>query len=326
MTLQYRKRSTEEYIILSISGASALCVLPLIFVRAFNADWYVAALDLIAVLATGTLFCYVFFTGKIHFARYIMAVLCVLLVSTTIVLKGSSQLPWIYPAIIGVFFLITPKTAATAIVGMVLFLLTYLWEQLSLLQATQLVITSLICIIYSYAFADRMRQQQKLLLELSTTDTLTEAGNRRAMENKLSEIIEQKLRFSNVHSALILMDLDEFKQINDQHGHAVGDGVLINFVKLIKDRIRSTDRLYRYGGEEFVAIIDNTDLNSSVKLAEQLRLAIEQASFPAKLQLTISVGVALYKKGETSFEWFGRADKAMYLAKESGRNLCKIAS
>ena len=325
-TMVYKKRTTEEYIILSISGTSALCVLPFFFIRAFNTEWAIAALDLFAVAAAASVFTYVYYTSKLKFARWFMAFICVFVVSATVVLKGSQQIVWIYPALVGVFFILTPKTSATIAVLMLLGLGAYMWNELSVISVVQFAMSTLITMMFSYAFADRMRSQQHQLLELAIKDPLTGAGNRRALEEKLFDILEFKRRNEHIPAALIIIDLDEFKKVNDQYGHAVGDEILIHFVEIIEQRIRQTDRIYRFGGEEFVIVADNTDLENATILAEQLREAIDTSQFPAQLHITISLGIAQYKTGETSLEWMGRADKAMYQAKNSGRNAHRIAT
>ena len=228
--------------------------------------------------------------------------------------------------LVGVFFILTPKVSATIAILILSGLGAYMWNDLSAISVFQYAMSSLVTVMFSYAFADRMRKQQCQLLQLSIKDPLTGAGNRRAMEEKLISSVEARRRNKNIPTALILIDLDEFKKINDVYGHAVGDEILIHFVEIISDRIRHTDHVYRFGGEEFVVIADNTDADRVSILAEQLREAIDSSQFPAQLHVTISLGIAQHKEGETGFEWLGRADKAMYQAKKAGRNLCCIAA
>ena len=125
---------------------------------------------------------------------------------------------------------------------------------------------------------------------------------------------------------LILIDLDEFKRINDQYGHSTGDNILREFADTISHHLSKTDSLYRFGGEEFVVISQQRNSESLSTLAEKLREAIDQQVFDKNLHVTISLGIAVFKPDETGFEWLGRADKAMYKAKDAGRNLCCIAA
>lgn len=320
------KRTTEEYIVLSISGASALCVAPFFFIRAFYSEWSIALLDLFAVLSASMLFAYVYHTGKIRFARWLLTLLCVGTVVGTITLKGAQQVVWLYPSIIGVFFLLKPKQSLVISVAMVSLLGVFLWEQLNYILIVQYVFSTLITLLFSYAFADRMLRQQRLLKKLSVIDPLTGAGNRRAMEEKLLEITEQVNNAKSQNPSLILIDLDEFKKINDQYGHSAGDNILRDFAHAISQKLTVNDHLYRFGGEEFVVISHKRNQENSSILAEELRELIDEHRFDQNLHVTISLGIAEYKPDETGFEWLGRADRAMYKAKDAGRNLCCIAA
>lgn len=322
-----RKRTTEEYIILSISGASALCVAPFFFIRVFYAEWPIALLDLFSVLSALMLFFYVYHTGKIRFARWLLTLLCVVTVVGTISLKGAQQIVWLYPSIIGVFFLVKPQHAFIICSVMVCTLGVLLWDKLSYILLIQYIFSTLITLLFSYAFADRMLRQRTLLQELSIKDPLTGAGNRRAMEDKLLALTEQSCAARNKQNpSLILIDLDEFKKINDQYGHSTGDNILRDFTDVVSQELTKNDSLYRFGGEEFVVISQKRDQENASILAEELRESIDQYRFDQNLHVTISLGIAEYKPDETGFEWLGRADKAMYKAKEAGRNLCCISA
>ena len=320
------KRTTEEYIILSISGASALCIAPFFFIRAFYAEWAIAVLDLFAVLSTAVLFTYVYLTGKIHFARWVLTLLCVGTVVVSISLKGAQQIVWLYPSIIGVFFLLKPTQSLIITASMVGVLGVFLWDQLNSILIFQYIFSTLITLLFSYAFADRMLRQRTLLKELSVKDPLTGVGNRRAMEEKLLEITKQCSAVKTQNPSLILMDLDEFKKVNDQFGHSAGDNILRDFAEVISQKLTKDDHLFRFGGEEFVVISHKRNQENSSILAELLREAIDEYSFDQNRHITISLGIAEYKPDETGFEWLGRADRAMYKAKDAGRNLCCIAA
>jgi len=318
-----RERTTEEYIILSISGTSALCIAPFFFIRAFYADWSIALLDLFVVLSTASLFFYVYSTSKILLARWVLAMLCIGIVLSTIALKGAQQIVWLYPGIICIFFLLKPNQSLIITTTMIGLLGVFLWEQLSYISIVQYVFSTLITLLFSYAFADRMIRQQTLLKELSIKDPLTGAGNRRAMEEKLLETTGQN---NPQNPSIILIDLDEFKKVNDQYGQSIGDTILRDFVEVVIQILTPEDHLYRFGGEEFVIISHIRNQENTAKLAEQLRRSIEKHSFEQNLRITISLVIAEYKPDETGFEWLGRADKAMYQAKGAGRNLCCIAA
>ena len=122
--------------------------------------------------------------------------------------------------------------------------------------------------------------------------------------------------------SLIFFDIDFFKKVNDTFGHDVGDQVLIEVVQTAGEQIRKTDSLYRTGGEEFVVLVPNTNLEQSAILANKIRQAIEEHEFETVGRVTVSMGCAMFdKKSEDgAADMFKRADEALYRAKKNGRN------
>ncbi|OKH52915.1 hypothetical protein NIES2101_12535 [Calothrix sp. HK-06] len=163
---------------------------------------------------------------------------------------------------------------------------------------------------------------QKALTELeriASTDTLTGAWNRLYFEEIVSGEIERLLRHNQLLSLLIL-DIDHFKSINDNYGHPIGDCVLAGLAHLLKENIRTSDVLTRWGGEEFVILTPSTSIAEAYELAERLRLVIAKHSFPEVRNITASFGIAQFETAETLYSCFKRADDALYHAKKSGRN------
>jgi diguanylate cyclase (GGDEF)-like protein len=165
----------------------------------------------------------------------------------------------------------------------------------------------------------RILQQNADLERLSMTDMLTGALNRYGLQKRSDEIMNRASRFGHP-VALLMLDLDHFKQINDHHGHPVGDQVLKHFAETIQANLRGSDIFGRWGGEEFLVIAPHLNLNDAEKMAEKLRHAIETAEFVSAICLTASIGVSEYSAGEPVSEWIQRADRALYAAKAAGRN------
>ncbi len=162
------------------------------------------------------------------------------------------------------------------------------------------------------------------LEQLSITDELTGIANRRHFEWRLSEEIERARRYQYPLSALML-DLDNFKQINDTHGHQVGDIVLQQIAERLKRILRRTDFLARYGGEEFVILAPQTPADRALILAERLRQVIAESPISVspdlQIRTTISVGVAVFPEhAQNGNELVRAADEALYKAKQMGRN------
>jgi len=154
---------------------------------------------------------------------------------------------------------------------------------------------------------------------LATTDKLTGLFNRLKIEEYLENELQRTKRYNHQFS-VILIDIDYFKNINDTYGHLVGDQVLVDFGEILKKRIRQTDIVGRWGGEEFLVVCPETSLNESTNLAESIRQAIENSKFNTIDKLTASFGIANYLENDTIDSIVKRADDALYQAKKNGRN------
>ncbi len=162
-------------------------------------------------------------------------------------------------------------------------------------------------------------QTEERLKQLATTDTLTGICNRRRFDEALASELERASRFNNP-MALILFDVDHFKRINDSVGHQAGDQVLIQLTRTVGDAIRATDLFARWGGEEFVVLVPESDLEGGRILAEKLRERIQKQAFADIRQVTCSFGVVEYRSGDTADTLMSRVDRGLYQAKAEGRN------
>ena len=166
--------------------------------------------------------------------------------------------------------------------------------------------------------------QLNLALErLSVTDKLTGLFNRVKLDQVLSSEIDRVSRFPQPLSVLML-DIDHFKQVNDQHGHQIGDQVLEQIAGVIMRNTRKIDTVGRWGGEEFLVICPNTDSVGAKKLAENLRIAIAQYEFPLVGRKTASFGVSSFEVNDQAKDIVARADSALYAAKNGGRNRVEV--
>lgn len=157
------------------------------------------------------------------------------------------------------------------------------------------------------------------LKRLSETDPMTGILNRRGLEPILNREVERAVRHGNP-LALILFDLDDFKLLNDTHGHDSGDEALVSVVREIQPHLRDGDSFARWGGEEFAILAPDTGLDSAYLLADRLRSAIEQHELDAEWRLSASFGVSSYRPRDSGTTLSKRADIALYRAKELGKN------
>jgi diguanylate cyclase (GGDEF)-like protein len=171
--------------------------------------------------------------------------------------------------------------------------------------------------------AVQLKQNQQELEKLAVTDTLTRLANRKQIMASLKTHIEYYRRYSAEFS-LLMIDIDHFKQVNDTHGHLMGDVVLVEIAEIFNKMLRTMDVAGRYGGEEFLIILGQTTVQSAMLTAERIRQAVEKHPFmyqDRELHITISTGVTGIAGGDdTDNILIGRADKALYEAKTGGRN------
>lgn len=173
---------------------------------------------------------------------------------------------------------------------------------------------------------ERTRMMEKLQ-KLAITDGLTKLYNSRSFYTQLELEVDRFNRYKHP-LALLLLDIDNFKEYNDSYGHLEGDKVLVRFSQIIKSCLRANDSAYRYGGEEFTVILPETTGDEAKTVAQRIRASLEAEKYkpvPGKVaRITISIGVTqCYPKEELS-TFIRRADKAMYLSKENGRNRVSV--
>ncbi|EDY85760.1 diguanylate cyclase [gamma proteobacterium HTCC5015] len=170
----------------------------------------------------------------------------------------------------------------------------------------------------------RWRQRESEVRQLSTTDPLTQVANRRHLLERLNLEISRCERSGHSELSLLMMDLDHFKSINDEHGHLFGDEALRVTARVLREQSRNTDLVGRYGGEEFCLLLPDTGPQGALQIAERCRQALEQADIDREdgevLHITTSIGLATYQMGDTNESLLHRADEALYQAKEQGRN------
>ncbi len=163
-------------------------------------------------------------------------------------------------------------------------------------------------------------------MEAASKDSLTGVNNRVTFNNALNREVNVAHRYSSPFT-LLCIDIDRFKLVNDCYGHVAGDLVLKNIADMVVDSVRSSDVVFRYGGEEFVVMLSNTALKGASLLAERIRGMASQMEYAYQdkiIGVTLSIGVAELLKHESSNSIFNRADEALYVAKNAGRNAVRV--
>jgi diguanylate cyclase (GGDEF)-like protein/PAS domain S-box-containing protein len=169
-------------------------------------------------------------------------------------------------------------------------------------------------------------KRKKLEQELeknATTDRLTEVFNRTKFHEIIKQEVERAKRY-NQPLSMIMFDIDHFKNVNDTFGHSIGDYILKNLTQVVKENLREIDYLVRWGGEEFIIITPQTEMERAGVLAERVRKAVENYKFDIVGRITISLGVTQFKKHDTEDTFITRTDDALYSAKRRGRNCVAV--
>ena len=174
---------------------------------------------------------------------------------------------------------------------------------------------------YLKNFSNKLKisEMNQELKKLSSRDALTELYNRRKLDDFLQQELDRTKRYQ-LEFSVIIIDIDNFKEVNDNYGHNVGDQILVKFSQLLAANIRDADKLGRWGGEEFLIIAPETELESAFQLAEKLRKIIAEYNFDQIESLTASFGAAEYNNDQSIYQLINRADMALYKAKENGKN------
>lgn len=178
-------------------------------------------------------------------------------------------------------------------------------------------------------YGDRLRENMRNTMVQAVTDPLTGVYNRRYANIHLDAMIEQA-REKGTDLAVMLLDLDRFKDVNDTHGHAAGDAVLKEFANRLGENVRSMDLVARMGGEEFMVVMPEVSPDLAAEIAERVRQKTEAPAFQIDddgqlLQVTVSIGFAVLEHSESVFEIVKRADEALYASKNGGRNRVTLA-
>ena len=316
---QLPERSQEENIILTLCIVGGLGITPFAVIRFIRGEWLAGIVDTIIVLIVASIFLYVLRTGKVRIPSIILT-LCYMSVMVAVnYIIGPSLIFWAYPTMAAAYFLVKPSEGllinATALVA----LLPALMIGTTNLEMAGLLITLIMNNSFAYLYARFSLQHQEKLARMATLDALTGVGNRAIFIDDMGKAIAAKRRFGT-NLCLIMMDLDHFKQINDEHGHLTGDAALVSLMKLCRERVRGIDRIYRIGGEEFAIIATGIESDGAHFLAEDIRGMVAQSSLLRGIKVTVSLGIASCIPGDSIESLMGRADKALYRAKNQGRD------
>ena len=320
----YRLRTDFPLAILTLFGAVATFgILPFAIYRFQTGSIFHGVVDLLVVVFIVAAVAYAWRTARAAAAGAFVAITSTLGCMAIAVVVGSAALPWMYVALLANYVLLSPRVALS-VAALALTILTLQGKAFDTpVQMSVFLVTASVISLFAHIFFSRMREQRLQLEVLASHDSLTGAYNRRAMESELEVAVEQQRRERRPFGLLVL-DLDHFKRVNDSHGHEVGDVALVEFTALVRANSRRVDRLFRYGGEEFVLLLPGADARALATVAEQLRSKVADRLHVKDAPLTVSIGAAELRPGEDWRSWLARADAALYRAKHGGRNRTEV--
>jgi diguanylate cyclase len=284
--------------------------------RLHSGDVLIGLVDLAIVAIFISLAVLAWKPGKSRLAADLTACSATLAVMAVVLALELSYL-WAFSTLVGNFLMARLPVALVASTVLVVSLSIYIPEFASMTERLTFLTVASMVSLFSLIFATRVDLHYADLSNIASRDALTGAYNRRAMDLDLQSITQFKEESTD---CLVLMDLDEFKQLNDRHGHDEGDRVLAKLVKVVEARTRAKDRFYRYGGEEFVLLLPRTSLTGAHIALANLRTELVSELEGPDGPVTLSMGLAQRLPGETPQDWLKRADRALLEAKRSGKN------
>jgi len=313
------ERSYKEKIVLIGCMLGVIGFIPFTVYRFVNGDYLLAFIESCLAICMLGVFIYVWRTHKFELSSSIMCSLFLSVIVAVVHLKGPNLIYWAYPATLACFCILSARTAAIFSLISMLLLFPALYPALGSHDVILIYTTLTMLSLFGYTFTLISFQQQIELSKLAAKDGLTGAWNRRSLDDDIAQLLSKHQR-KPITASLIIMDLDHFKSINDTYGHGVGDEILIKIAELLRSVVRVSDQIYRYGGEEFVLIAENANIEDAAIIAETIRSRVEKSRLFEKRQVTISLGVAELSQASTAQGWLDLADGALYQAKNEGRN------
>lgn len=228
---------------------------------------------------------------------------------------------WSYPLVFGVFLMLHPQIALITVSLFVISIVTAAWLIITPAEALRLSITLLTSLVILTFYQRLIVKQHRQLQTEATIDPLTGLYNRANLHSNLT-LAYENYRLRQTPVTLLVIDIDHFKSINDEYGHAVGDQVLEKIAKTFKKSFRSEDKIFRVGGEEFIVVLSDIDAVQAEHIANRINAEIKALSILPDRLITISIGITHLSENDDVDQWLKRGDTNLYQAKSNGRDCC----
>ncbi len=322
------KRATEDPqlgLISFFAALIALIVLPFSIYRFAQGQIGVGIIDAVIVVAVSAVGIVAWRPGQTERAGTLMAIVTTTSCLVVSLLFARHGLLWSYAVLTTNFLMTSRRMAMIANVIVLAILGSHPEVFANHVERVVFLSSGVLVTLCAFIFSLQATRQRLALEHLAIHDPLTQAMNRRAFDIDLATTL-QAHQLSQSPCTLAIVDLDHFKSVNDTFGHEVGDELLVEMVRTMRGHQREQDRLYRYGGEEFILLIPDTDLHGVQRALDGLRETIFQTlRRPDGKPVSVSIGAATLAPGERGAFWLTRADAALYRAKNGGRNRVMMA-
>ena len=309
----------RDHIMMSMGAATFVVLLPFVLNNIWQGRLSVVAI-LILVLLVIAVDTHALWRGRRAPIPYaLLLVPFVLGVTVAVVVQGVPGVLWVYPIVLYCYFVLSRRVAVVCSLALLVYVAGLAQHFIDGTLAFRVFGTVLVTIVMINIVLNVISDLHRTLANQALTDPLTGAYNRRFMEEVVDGIVAHAARTPRL-ATLLMIDVDHFKAINDRFGHDQGDRVLCEIVRLIDARMRRQDRVFRLGGEEFILLLEDTDVYGAEVVAESIRAAVEQAALLPVQSVTISIGISQHNDGMSTEMWIRAADQALYRAKAAGRN------
>ncbi|MDM7860363.1 GGDEF domain-containing protein [Alteromonas sp. ASW11-36] len=304
----------------NIALISSVILFPFLVVDVIQGQYLIAA-GIAALMSLYVLAAYRCHRGKYSLKLSLFGIAPVITVLSIYSLYklGISASFWSFAAVFVLYFALPLRLAASINVVFIIIVTPFAYKVMPSNEFSRFFLVLIGTSGFLFMCVREIYSQNRLLIKLSFTDALTGLKNRATLTDALLHAININQRY-RTPMTILMIDIDNFKTINDLYGHITGDNTLKSIATLMRDNFREPDTLYRIGGEEFLVVLHDTPAESAQPIAERFRLAVENASLIANHKVTVSIGVCELTVEKSPQKWISLCDKRLYRAKAQGRN------
>lgn len=294
---------------------------PFAIYRVTTGDWSIVIADIVILSAFAAFTVLAWKYNRVLLAANLYAATASLAGLVTVLFLGVNPV-WIFGLLVGNFLMAETRVAGIASIVVIVCVAVQPDTFSAPTDYFAFLGVAVMVSVFSLIFATHVDTQHSQLTQLAARDGLTGAFNRRSLDDDLRLLTRNDA--AGIQLCLALIDLDDFKQLNDEYGHDLGDRILIDLTRIAKSCTREKDRFYRYGGDEFTLLMPRTsEAGAKVAVRNLCRQVAERLECPNG-RVSISAGLAERRSGESVDEWLGRADQALLRAKRAGKNRIEI--